>query len=349
MNLTKITPYLLTSFRSDAELVKHINKISENFTIDRDQIKDYVETEKLVAAYTAFYLTTNYPKFAHIMKYIQELGNDFNECEWIDIGCGPGTFLFAIKDFYGGALKENLWGIEVSPLMRNQANKLIEGLYAFSNISVVQSASEIPIKKKKRIVLFSHSLNEMGNEKALLYLKKLDPDKILFIEPGTKEFFHQYLELRNKLIEMEFNCLYPCPNNKACPMEGINDWCHQYIKVKHEREVERLTQLSYKNRKWLPLTIGLYSKNENTSWTESMGRIVRTYPSTKFSFEWNICSEKNDKNVLEHFQVMKRGLAKSRVKELASALAGEKYKFVLDRELEDNKFRVKLMEIADES
>lgn len=348
MNLTKITPHLLTTFQSDAELVKHINKISENFTVDRDQITEYLEDEKMVAAYTAFYLTTNYPKFSHVMNHLEDLGDDFGNYEWIDIGCGPGTFLFAIKDYYGGALKNEIWGIERSPLMRKQAHKIIEGLYPYDKISVVQSASEVPTKMKKRIVLFSHSLNEMGNEKALLYLKKLDADKVLFVEPGTKAFFQQYLELRTQLINLEFNCLYPCPTNKACPMEGMDDWCHQYVKVKHDLEVERLTQLSHKNRKWLPLTIGLYAKKEYAKWSTNEGRVVRTYPSTKFSLEWDICSTKNELNVLEHFQVMKRGMDKKRAKVLDNAIAGGKFKFVLDRELGDNKYRVKLVEDENE-
>ena len=184
----------------------------------------------------------------------------------------------------------------------------------------------------------------MGNEKALIYLKKLDADKVLFVEPGTKAFFHQYLELRSELIKKDYNCLYPCPSNGLCPMEGLDDWCHQYVKVKHDLEVERLTQLSHKNRKWLPLTIGLYAKEENANWSTNEGRVVRTYPSTKFSLEWDICSIKSEQNVLEHFQVMKRGLAKRRVKELDEAIAGGKFKFVLDRELGDNKYRVKLVE-----
>lgn len=154
--------------------------------------------------------------------------------------------------------------------------------------------------------------------------------------------------MRHELIKNNFNCLYPWPNNGACPLMGKDDWCHQYVKVKHEREVERLTQLSHKNRKWLPLTLGLYAKDKSGNWKAGMGRVVRTYPSTKFSLEWDICSNKNSRNVLEHFQVMKRGLIKARVKELDDALDGEKYKFVLDRKLEDNKYRVKLLEDKDE-
>lgn len=346
MNLSKISPYLLASFDSDAQLVKQINKISENFTIDRSNIKDYIEDEKMVAAYTAFYLTTNYPKFSHIMSYIKEYAQELSDYEWVDIGCGPGTFLFAIKDYFGGALKENLWGIETSALMRKQALNLIEGLYPYGNISVVQSTTQIPVKIKKRIVIFSHSLNEMGNEKALAYIKKLDADKVIFVEPGTKEFFHQYLELRSKLIEQKYNCLYPCPSNNLCPLEGKDDWCHQYIKVKHDLEIERLTQLSHKNRKWMPLTIGLYSKedNEGAKWSGKDGRIIRTYPSTKFSFEWDICSTKDHVNMLQHFQVMKRGLSKNEIKILEHILAGAKFKFVLDRELGDNRYRVKIFD-----
>lgn len=349
MNLSTISPHLLSSFKSEAELVSLINKVSENFTAKREQISDYLEDEKMVAAYTAFYLTTNYPKFAHVMKHLKELGDDFKDCEWVDIGCGPGTFLFAIKDFYGGALKQNLWGIETSPLMRKQAKKIQENLYPHSKIDIVQSTAEIPKKEKKRIALFSHSLNEMGNQKALDYLTRLEADKVLFVEPGTKAFFHQYLELRTILIEQGFNCLYPCPSNGVCPMQGQDDWCHQYLKVKHDLDVSRLTQLSHKNRKWLPMTIGLYTLADEKHWQESDARVVRTYPSTKFSFEWDACVLDNNQNTLRHFQVMKRKMSKAKIKEFDDFLAGQRIKFELDKDLGDNKLRVKLLETnADE-
>lgn len=344
MNLQTISPHLLTRFKSDADLVKHINTVSENFTVKRDHVSDYLEDEKMVAAYTAFYLTTNYPKFKHVMGHLKELGDEFNECEWVDIGCGPGTFLFAIKDYYGGALKQNLWGIETSALMRKQAKILQRELYPHSKIEIVQSASEIPKKEKKRIVLFSHSLNEMGNSKALEYLKKLAADMVLFVEPGTKSFFHQYLELRGELINNGFNCLYPCPSNTTCPMQDQDDWCHQYLKVKHDLDVSRLTQLSHKNRKWLPMTIGLYALKENKEDLTSSARVIRTYPSTKFSFEWDICHLEDNENKLKHFQVMKRKMSKQYLKDLEDLLAGAKISFELDKPLGDNKYRVKLLE-----
>ena len=345
MNISKIKPFLLSEFSSEADLVRHIEKLSENFTTNRKDIDDYVESEKMISAYTCFYLTTNYPKFSHILDHLNELADDFKDCEWVDIGCGPGTFLFAIKDQYAGALKRPLWGIESSPLMRKQAKKIQDGLYPYSKISIVQSAAEIPEKKTKRIVLFSHSLNEMGNEAALQYLKKLNPDKVLFIEPGTKEFFKQYLELRDQLFSDGFNCLYPCPSNKACPMIEADDWCHQYIKVKHDLEVERLTQLSHKNRKWLPLTLGLYVKGESNAWYENDARVIRTYPSTKFSFEWEVCATNGEANNIHHFQVMKRKMTKSQIRLLDDTLAGIRIKFELDKDLGDNKFRVNLQDM----
>lgn len=342
MNITKVTPYLLTSFQSEAELVNLIEQVSEKFTTQRENISDYLHDEKMVAAYTTFYLTTNYPKFSHVMKHLGDLADDFKDCEWIDIGCGPGTFLFAVKDFYAGALKTNLWGIETSALMRKQAKKIQQGLYPYSNISIVQSASEIPVKEKKRIVVFGHSLNEMGNEKALQYLKALMPDKILIMEPGTKSFFKQYLDLRSALIEQDYSCLYPCPSNGECPMQEQDDWCHQYLKVKYDLEVERLTQISHRNRKWLPMTLGLYEKNIDKNWNFSEARVIRTYPSTKFSFEWDACFLKDQKNSIMHFQVMKRKMTKEKIKKWEELLAGSSVQFEIDKDLGDNTLRVKI-------
>lgn len=342
MNITKLRPYLLHQYTSESELIKHIEKLSQNFTSQRSNLGEYLNDEKLISAYTCFYLTTNYPKFSHVINHLQKHAEDFKDHEWVDIGCGPGTFLFAIKDFYAGALKKPLWGIESSKLMRQQAEAIEQGLYSHSKISIVDSAKKIPRKKDKRIVLFSHSLNEMGNDNAMAYLKELNPDKVLIIEPGTKDFFKQYLSFRERLISLDFNCLYPCPSNNLCPLSDLNDWCHQYIKVKHDPEIERLTQLSTKNRKWLPLTIGLYAKDQFNKWQNHDARLIRTYPSTKFSFEWDVCRLSDNINQTQHFQLMKRHMSKQFLKQLDEILAGAQIKFELDKNLSDNKARITL-------
>lgn len=344
MNLSDIKPFLLTKFKSEQDLVKSIEKLSLNFTTNRSEIEDYHNDEKMISAYAAFYLTTNFPKYSHCMNYLKDYDELLSGSEIIDIGVGPGTFMFAIGEYYNWKLKTTLWGIETSHLMRKQAAKIKEGLYADKDMEIVSKASLIPEKTKglNRVVIFTHSFNEMGLEVARKYIEQLQPDTIVFIEPGTKELFHSYVELRKELIDQEYFCHYPCPTNNACPMEGKEDWCHQYLKVTHDKEVERLTQIAQKNRKWMPVTLALYRKGQARTTKPDEAVIVRTYQESKFGFDWDICTASSEHNTLKSTQLLKRNFSKSQAKEVAKLLAGDRIEYEVDKELKDNKTRIKL-------
>ncbi len=293
MNLSLCLPHLLHTFSSESDLVKAIDEISEKFTTNRDKIGDYLKDPRLVSAYTAFYLTTNIPKLEAIMNWLPE---DFKKeilaCDLIDLGAGPGTFSLAWMELNPAG---KVVQIETSELMKKQALKLWQGLYPGKEL--VQNPTSYSGKK---FVLFGHSANEMGVEKVLSYLEKIQPDHILFIEPGTKDFFSKMLSIRSELIARKFEVIYPCPTNLACPMAGSEDWCHQFLHLTQAGDVERLTQMAKKDRRNLPIIVHAYSRSLKQEQVHE--RIVRVFPETKFSLEWEVCSD----NILKHYQVMKR-------------------------------------------
>jgi ribosomal protein RSM22 (predicted rRNA methylase) len=335
MNITDISPFLIYKFKSEAELVKSIHKLSENFTQTREDIEDYHSSEKLISAYAAFYLTTNFPKFAHCMNYLKEYESLFRDYEIIDIGVGPGTFLFAIGEYFNWEL-DTIYGIETSHLMKKQAVKIRDGLFPDKKVEIVSSANLIPEKKKKRLVIFTHSFNEMGVDEAKAYIRDLDADGVMFIEPGTKSLFKDYIKLRSSLIVKGFHCHYPCPTNDACPLEDKDDWCHQYVKITHDLEVARLTQVASKNRTWQPMTLGLYLKEEKS--LNNSSRIIRTYPETKFSLQWEVCMPDHS---IRFVEIMKKDYSKSNMKLISKYLAGTEVEFDVIKEME-LKTRIKL-------
>jgi hypothetical protein len=186
--------------------------------------------------------------------------------------------------------------------------------------------------------LFGHSANEMGAKKAIEYIEDINPEHILFIEPGTKDFFPVMLEIRDHLIKKNFNILFPCPEPVACPMSGTSDWCHQFIHVKQSAEIERLSQMARKDRRLLPLTVQAFSRSQVAPAAKE--RLVRVHAETKFSFEWEVCLGEK----IEHYQIMKRSYDKKTLKHIDEVLAGAAVESQLDKELEKSK-RVKLMTV----
>ena len=327
MDLNNLLPLLIYKFKSESDLVKAIEELSLKFTQKREQISDYLKDERLTSAYTAFYLTTNMPKLEAVFKWMPETWlAQIKNSTFIDVGAGPGTFSLAFREWAEVPVK--VMQIETSPVMRDQAKRIWEGLYPDEKL-LLKAEGET-------FLFFGHSANEMGVEAALRYVKEYNPDHILFIEPGTKEFFPQMLKIREGLLRYGFNILFPCPNADKCPLkDSSTDWCHQFIQVRQESDVERLSQIVKKDRRHLPLTVHAFSKSFST--VNPTSRVVRVFPETKFSYEWESC----ELNHIEHYQIMKRGLTKDAHALLSEALAGAALEIEVEKVLEASK-RVKI-------
>jgi ribosomal protein RSM22 (predicted rRNA methylase) len=320
MKLSQTLPHLLHIFSGEHDLLKAISEVSEKFTTNRGKITDYLKDPRLASAYTAFYLTTNYPKLEGAMKWFPDVWKDaVRGRPLIDLGAGPGTFGLAWRELMNG----KVYQIESSQTMREQARKLWDGTYPAAEMEQLNAPKEIP----DGVLLFGHSANEMGAAQVLTYIKKINPEHILFIEPGTKTFFPEMLAIRRELIAQNFNVIYPCPSAHECPMATSDkDWCHQFLKVKQDPEVERLSQMLHKDRKLLPLIVHLYSKTTKHNDKE---RLVRVLPETKFSFEWEVCLGDH----IAHDQVMLRGLDKKQQKDIDEVLAGAALSTELEKDL----------------
>lgn len=323
---------LLLSDLSEEKLVKLIQVLSENFTSNRKDIERYLSDENLVSAYTYFYFPTNGFKLEWALQKIKAPFFE-DELQVIDIGCGPGTYSYFFKKLKPKI--SNFVAFDKSSLMLNQAKKIWDSSYNPNEITYVNNIKKIKPKTIKRLLVFGHSLNEMEVSEALEVIKELDGDYLFFIEPGTKEVFSKILEVRKKLIDLNYKIEYPCPNDKACPMEGGHNWCHQYVVPKYELDLERLQQLVKLDRKFMPVIFHFYSKEKIKENKEA--RIVQTYPETKFSLAFDVCF--NDQ--ITHLEILKRNLTKEEVKELSKLYAGDEISFEIDKIVSDKLTRAK--------
>lgn len=353
VSLDRIKNSLIFKFKSESELMKQIEKLSLNFTQKREKLNEYLSDEKMVAAYSCFYLLTNLPKLKASFELLNLKISDFKDYEFLDIGAGPATFSIALLEM-DPHLK--IRAIESSQLMIQQGERFIQTLFSEADFSYISKDMPYTKKENKRIGIFGHSANEMGASLAVEYILKLELDDIIFIEPGTKNFYKQFLKIREAL-HARYNILYPCFSSEKCPLSA-DDWCHQYLSVSHSFEVERLTQLAQKDRRNLPISLayfkkpGLESQYENVSITSEIysitTRIIRVYNPTKFSVEWQICfldqSDANEvqRNVEKDLQILFRGLSKQEIKDLKNKRAGDTIVFVIEKVLSENKVRGKL-------
>lgn len=332
LSLNEIKPYLLDSSLKDSDYVKLIKEMSEKFTTKRDQIKDYVLDERHVSAYTALYLTTNIPKLHYLLNKLSiETLNDIFSRTFIDIGCGPGTYSLGMCLEKGSALKEIVC-IDTSNVMLNQARKIIEGFYPEVSLKTQLSITD---EREDSVLFFGHSINEMGVDQAYSLISKVNPEYVMWIEPGTSALFTELKSLRSKLLS-DYDILYPCPSNEACP----NDWCHQVVRVSHDNSVERLSQLVSLDRKILPMSAHIYRKKINAS-SSNKAVMTRFIQETKFSFEYEICFNHNGENKLKIAEIQKRNLSKKEEKEFKNLNVGELIDFEIEKEINE-KIRIKI-------
>lgn len=335
MNLEFLKKYSLYQFSSEMELIKSIELISQNFTKNRSKIEDYVKDPKMVSAYSLFYLSTNFSKFEAV---ISKLGKEIVSDQIVEIGCGPGTFVWAAKQRYPD---KEILGIEKSPLMREQANKYLQNFYSSTENFVFDIHHNLP-SSQSRCLIFGHSANEIPLQSIEDYIKAYNPDEILFIEPGTKEYFSKSLMIRDWLISKQYNIQYPCPSNGHCPAQKIEgEWCHQYLKIKHDPDVERLCQLVRKDRRMLPQTIHYYNRLKS----DFRDSVVQRFRSKqKFGITLDICEEcTKDTNSIKCLEILNRKMNKKSIKRLESILAGDRISYKLEKNIDSNKVRGSLV------
>lgn len=330
LSFDEIRPLLLNPDLKDTAIIKNVHEISMNFTQQRDQIHEYVENADLVSSYTALYLPTNIPKMHFLLsKLSDEVLSDLEARPFIDIGCGPGTFSLAWRLLMGE--RSPVMAVDQSPLMLEQAQKIMQGFFAGSDFKTARRFHE---KCEDGILFFGHSINEMGIEKALDLVMTVDPEYVMWIEPGTSELFTELKKLRAFVLD-HYEALYPCPASSACPA----DWCHQVLRMAHDPSIERLSQLASLDRKILPMTAHLYRRKKTSPQFDPT--LIQYITETKFSFEYEACCAAAPMNELKHIELQKKELGKLREKQFKRADVGERLKFFEEKNI-GKKIRVKI-------
>ncbi len=306
IDISDLTPFVLKDL-SQRELISRIQKISSMLTQNREVIStsdSYIFDEEMVSAYTLFYLPSNIPKLFFLFN---KLPKDFLEKilagRFIDYGSGPGTFALAVHLF----ARQNNWpvgstfAVDHSSLMRKQAQKIFDGFNIKISVLDGKNLHNLPTQAT---LFFGHSLNEMEHSQIDKIITELNPQNIIFIEPGTKTFFQKLLKLRNYFHELGFNSIYPCAHlSKACPFETEDNWCHQIVRTTLPSELSRIADLCKLNRKQMPMIAHVYSKTDSLN---NQKTLVRYKGESKFSWEWLSCQSEGEENIIKEFSFFKK-------------------------------------------
>ena len=337
LNLNQIKQHLLEPDLSENDIIQQLKNLNQIFTQKREKINQYAFDSKKISAYTTFYLPTNIPKLHFILNQLPEnILENISNTDFIDFGTGPGTYIISFLKYFK-TYNNAIWGIDKSSLMLQQAQMLTSNFFKNHSINY---AKDIPnIKSGTNITLCAgHSLNEVSIDNFINLIKTINPQNIIIIEPGTKEAFKKILQVKNALCDIGFSTIYPCTDGlKKCPMENQSDnWCHQVIKMTHEKDMERLSQKIMKDRRTMPLIGHVYSKISPTK--DNLTRFIRIISQTKFSFECELCKN----NHIFKAQIPLKTMKKSEIKSFKKTNWGVNINYDIIKEIDKNYYKISL-------
>jgi hypothetical protein len=332
--LTRLKNSSLHTFKSEHDLLKAISELSDIFNIKRHLLKDYVKDERLVSAYAILYGMTNKIKIGEVLGRLPEaFSEEISKMNFIDFGCGPATYSLGLMDHFEEKFGGNIIAYDKSPVMIEQGRKIFKEFYPAQDFLATHKYNDLKNIKGDTCLFFGNSANEIGRDHVMKVIRELKPKVVFFIEPGTKQSFSIMKDIRHDL-KSSFSILYPCTGQGECPVKG-SDWCHQYVKVTHDHEIERLCQLAHLDRRSMPLIAHVY---HNKSVQENKSPVIfRKYEKQKFAQTFEVCLPNNTIQIVE---VLFKGLDKSTKRELQRKQVGETISYTVVKELENDIIRV---------
>ena len=333
---------LIMPHLSEAEVISSLKKTQIGFTSSRDQINIYSGDEKRISSYALFYLPTDFPKLSFVLGQLESnLINQFNEdyVEIFDIGCGPGTFSFAWNDYFQNSTHQFTF-IDQSPHMLKQAELINKKLFKLSSATFLKSTelNKIEKKKNKRVIIFGHSLNEMGIEIAKNYVKNISPDYVIALGPGTPSVFQLFMNFRKEMELYGKKIFYPCLNsNGDCPiLKNPQDWCHQILRSKLSEDILRLSQKLSIDRRTIPFVGHVYGTNRGELGANFI--LVRYLGETKFSWRYLGCDQKSES--LIELEFLKKSHSKIMQRKIMSLSVGNRLTVEVEKKVSPSHFRV---------
>ena len=324
-------------FETEHDFISTIKELSVLFTVKREQIDVYVKSNKLVSAYTRYYMPTNMPKFSFIWEQLsEEVQNLISLSPFIDIGTGPGTYIWSFLKL-NPSFNKQIYGVDNSSLMLEQGDTINKLLMPENDIKWQNYLPNI----KNSTLCFGNSLNEIGVNLACNHILELSPSVIIFLSLGTKSSFRDMLLVRERIIKFGYKQEFPCLIEVPCPMSE-DDWCHQVLKTTHSDELERLSQLAGLDRKSMPMISHIFIRSDKLEKKKNLdgARLVQIVDENKFAFNCTCCrpSSLNELDLIK-LELLKKGMNKKEIKEFRRQSVGKLVEYYEEKKLKNEAVR----------
>ncbi|MDP3936244.1 MAG: small ribosomal subunit Rsm22 family protein [Alphaproteobacteria bacterium] len=254
------------------KLVEAIRQnISDSEVLSADQLrKNYQANKDHQGMYDTYLMSRMPATYAAIARVLMEIPEDEGVKSVLDIGSGPGTGLWAVRERFDSL--ESYVGLEGDQGFIMLAERLNT---VASELLVEWMSGRYPKglpNIKADLVLMSYTVgeNSVGN-----VLKTIDhvwrenvSEWLVVIEPGTPKGFNSILDIRAYVTQNGGYIYAPCKGNYNCPLIG-QDWCHFSVRLERSHLQKKIKDatLPYEDEKFSYLivrkTAGAFSENES--------------------------------------------------------------------------------------
>ncbi len=234
-----------------------IASLWKTFTSDRDTLTAKTLSDKKNSA--AYLLGFHLPNIARVMhginatcrrSAIKPALENYKKATIVDLGCGSGAMAQASLWFLR-SLKNPISAIDIrlvdssAPLLETAKlllTKTFDGAQVRTHRGKLDGllvSKYLPDPDALGIYNFGYVWNELANNPRAkgkvfdLFKSLINKDTaslIIVVEPGSQDQSRSAMVLRDRLVDLGFHTLYPCPNNRPCPMlERSRDWCYSEV------------------------------------------------------------------------------------------------------------------------
>jgi ribosomal protein RSM22 (predicted rRNA methylase) len=224
--------------------------------------------------YDAYLMSRMPATYAAISRVLQEIPHDENVETVLDIGSGPGTGLWAVREQFD-RLKSYV-GFEGDQCFISLAERLNTGVSDHSVEWVVGRYPKGLPNIKADLVLMSYTVGENSPKTVVETIDHLWKHNVsewlVVVEPGTPKGFNSILEIRDQIVEFGGYIYAPCKGAYNCPLTG-QDWCHFSVRLERsslQKKIKDAT-LPYEDEKFCYLI----ARKTPVSFLENESRIIK--------------------------------------------------------------------------
>jgi ribosomal protein RSM22 (predicted rRNA methylase) len=274
------------------QLVEAIRKNVSNFKPSSavKLRKNYQAFKNHEGMYDTYLMSRMPATYAAISRVLQEIPHDSNVKTVLDIGSGPGTGLWAVREHFNAL--ESYIGFEWDSGFVALAERLNNGV-SKHHVEWMRGRypSNLP-NTKADLVLMSYTASENTDDiisKTIAHVWEHNVSEwLVVVEPGTPKGFDAILNIRRYLTMQCGYVVAPCKGNYLCPLSG-SDWCHFSVRLERtpmQKQIKEAT-LPYEDEKFSYLIV----RKTPLQFNANEGRIIKKPMTRPGHVTMDICCE----------------------------------------------------------